>query len=296
MNKDVNIRLCEVISDEDPAEAGRITVKFNGVDDEPQWCFPLLPKLVHVRPKPGETVAVIVENSDSTHDNRYYVGPVLSQPYFYEYEGFKTTSLNALTDSRGELAENPGNNEEFKSTFPSPEDVALLGRKNTEVRLKENEVRILCGKQENPTHPDLKSRLNFNLVSPAYIQMKYYQDGTKRTRNLGTDDRYNSVINIGADKINFISRSGNTAVTKRLTDPNEIWTDEEINGLNGFINNSHPMVYGDVLANFLKKFLRLFQTHTHPFAKKPPIFTSADMDIFMPSSVEDIKAEYIRLS
>ena len=158
MERNIICRLCDVLPDADPSDAGRIKVKINGIDQVAQWCFPLLPKLIHVRPKPGETVIVFFEEDGAVYDNRYYIGPVLSQPYFYEYEGFLTTSLSALADKRCELAEPPSSVEDYKATFPTDDDVALIGRKNAELRLKENEVRVLCGKQDTPDHTSRKAR------------------------------------------------------------------------------------------------------------------------------------------
>lgn len=296
MERNIICRLCEVLPETDPSDAGRIKIKIDGVDDDgPKWCFPLLPKLVHVRPKPGETVIVFFEDEGSVHDNRYYIGPVLSQPYFYEYEGFLTTSLSALADKRCELSEPPSSVEDYKATFPTDDDIALIGRKNAEVRLKENEVRVLCGKQDTPDHPELPKRMYFNLVNPAYIQMKYFPKGKKNTLKNGQNEEFGSVINIGADKINIISRSGDTAPGKTLTKPEEIISDEEMLGPNGFLDNSHPMVYGDLLVAYLKRLTNLVRTHVHPFSTMPPSFNEADKQI-LNEDLNRMLAEYIRMS
>ena len=184
---DILWRLCKVVENSpDPYDAGRIKVDIPGIDsneetiDDVGWCFPLLPKLIHVRPKPGETVLVIFETINGVKDNRYYIGPVLSQPYHYNNEHFLTTALDALKDARNNLEQPPSNNKEYALTYPSEEDIALIGRKNAEVRLMENEVRIMCGHQESPDHEKLINRMNFSL-NPAYIQMKYITKGISPT-------------------------------------------------------------------------------------------------------------------
>ena len=295
MERKIICRLCDVLPDIDPSDAGRIKVKINGIDQVAQWCFPLLPKLIHVRPKPGETVIVFFEEDGAVYDNRYYIGPVLSQPYFYEYEGFLTTSLSALADKRCELAEPPSSVEDYKATFPTDDDVALIGRKNAELRLKENEVRVLCGKQDTPDHPDLPKRMYFNLVNPAYIQMKYFPKGKRNTLANGQDEEFGSIINIGADKINFVSRSGNTAPGKTISKPEEILSDDEMLGPNGYLDNSHPMVYGDMLVAYLKRLTMLVRTHVHPFSTQPPSFNDADKQI-LNENLDRMLADYIRMS
>ena len=295
MDRNIICRLCEVLPDVDPSDAGRIKVKINGIDQEPQWCFPLLPKLIHIRPKPGETVIVFFEEANAVFDNRYYIGPVLSQAYFYEYEGFLTTSLSALTDKRCELAEPPSSVKDYTATFPSDDDIALIGRKNAELRLKENEVRVLCGKQDTPDHSELPKRMYFNLVNPAYIQMKYYPKGKRNTLKNGQEEEFGSVINIGADKINIISRSGDTGPGKTLTKPDDIISDDEMLGPNGYLDNSHPMVYGDLLINYLKRLTNLIRLHTHPFSTLPPSFTEADNQV-LNENLDRMLAEYIRMS
>lgn len=274
-------RLCKVIENaKDPYDAGRIKVNINGIDanestvEDLAWCFPLLPKLLHVRPKPGETVLVIFETIDGEKDNRYYIGPVLSQPYHYQYEHFATTALDALKDARNDLNEPPSNNKDYALTFPQEEDVSLIGRKNAEVRLRENEVRILCGQQETPNNEKLINRMNFNL-NPAYIQMKYFEGGIKPKLKSGAmagndGSKINSVINIGADGINFTNDKeafkwfGYDEETGKI--------DEAImyDKVKTFIENSHQLTYGDLLIPFLKRFIEKFNTHVHPFPKTPP--------------------------
>ena len=295
IDRTIICRLCEVLPETDPSDAGRIKVEINGIDNTPHWCFPLLPKLVHVRPKPGETVIVFFEEDGSANDNRYYVGPVLSQPYFYEYESFMTTSLSALTDKRCELSEPPSSVSDYTATFPTDDDIALIGRKNAEVRLMENEVRVLCGKQDTPDHPELPKRMYFNLVNPAYIQMKYFPKNKVNTLKNGQHEEFGSMVNIGADKINFISRSGDTAPGKTITNPDEIISDDEMLGPNGYLDNSHPMVYGDMVVEYLKKLTRLMRTHVHPYSTLPPCFNDADK-LILSENLDRMLAEYIRMS
>ena len=69
-----------------------------------------------------------------------------------------------------------------------------------------------------------------------------------------------SVVNIVANKINFISYDGEH--TFELTNPKELITDDEQQKIN---NEAHPLVYGDVLLEFLELVKKYVQLHVHPY-------------------------------
>ena len=77
MDKDYIIRETKVVSVDDEYHGGRIRVRLGGIDgntpnDKLPYCFPLLPKLIHVYPKVGEGVLIILEKNGSGKSNRYY--------------------------------------------------------------------------------------------------------------------------------------------------------------------------------------------------------------------------------
>ena len=73
----------------DPYGGQRIQVRLGNVHDGDTndsnliYCTPLMPKLVHIIPKPGELVAVFLQRGNSSKGNRFYIGPILSQPQRY---------------------------------------------------------------------------------------------------------------------------------------------------------------------------------------------------------------------
>ena len=69
-----------------------------------------------------------------------------------------------------------------------------------------------------------------------------------------------SVVNIVASKINLISHDGEH--TFELANPKELITDDEQLKIN---NEAHPLVYGDVLLNFLELVKKYVQLHVHPY-------------------------------
>jgi hypothetical protein len=73
-----------------------------------------------------------------------------------------------------------------------------------------------------------------------------------------------SVVNIVANKINLISHDGEH--TFNLTDPKNLITDDEQTKIN---NEAHPIVYGDILVEFLDLVKKYVQLHVHPYHGLP---------------------------
>ena len=69
-----------------------------------------------------------------------------------------------------------------------------------------------------------------------------------------------SVVNIVASKINLISHDGEH--TFELTNPKELITDDEQQKIN---NESHPLVYGDILLDFLELVKTYVKLHVHAY-------------------------------
>ena len=70
----------------DDANAGRIKVRVdtdgNKDTSELPYAFPLMPKTFHVLPKVGEGVLVVTGQIGNANSQRYYIGPIISQPQF----------------------------------------------------------------------------------------------------------------------------------------------------------------------------------------------------------------------
>ena len=246
----------------DPTNAGRIQVRvpyddLKENDEELEWAFPLLPKMLHVRPKIGETVMIINRDFDNERSGRYYLGPVISQPQFMYEELNENSALRVLQGTRVGADKNPETDPIVKGTIPDNEDVAILGRKDSDIILKDDDIRIRCGVKKTDAFD--KTKFAFNSVHPAFIKMKHVRDYDER--NLFYDGpRYESVINVVADKINLI---GTDARDKfNANDPDELINDEEVSR---FITEAHQLPFGDKLIEFLRIFITAFQSHTHPW-------------------------------
>ena len=82
------ILLGEVVDIKDVNNGGRIRARIRPtdntikLDNKIPYAFPLLPKMLHVKPKLHEMVLVVLSDDKDEGSQRYYIGPVISQPQF----------------------------------------------------------------------------------------------------------------------------------------------------------------------------------------------------------------------
>ena len=274
-------RECEVVSVNDEQACLRIKVRLHPednytADEDLPYCFPLMPKHFQVNPKVGEMVLVITSRLGASQSRRWFIGPIISQQYMLGEDPFMSATTQYL-----KMLPRPELNPENEGSYPDREDVAVQGRKNADLILKDNEVRLRCGFQKEPNGLP-KNALLFNKEDLSYIQMKY-----KRMKD-HKGKTFNSAINIVADRINLLSHDSITPFT--LNDKKELITDKELIKI---LEQAHPLIYGDELVDFLKQLIEVIRTHTHPFAMDPPCFTTpqtkvldTDLDAMLSNSIK----------
>jgi len=161
----------EVVSIEDPTDGGRIKVKVPDLDNKTQnsdlpWCYPLVPKFLHVYPQVGEMVRVFIEDVRYPEKSRFWIGSIISQPQKIGFDSIYTalsTTNMALT-----LPEKaPSTIPTADGVYPLKTDIAIIGKVNTDIILRINEVHIRAGKHENG------DVLKLNTKNPATITMVY---------------------------------------------------------------------------------------------------------------------------
>ena len=296
-NKSV-IRLAEVLSveyDDYKNDQGGLRIRvrlqedtekqYPRVSDLP-YCYPLLPKHIHLNPKVGECVLIILASLNSPTSQRYFIGPLISQQYALNFDPYFFQSRCLLTGGNSaKPLPNPIMNAENNGSYPNEKDVALQGRNNADLILKENEVRLRCGFKRYP-YTTAENNLLFNREDLSYIQMRY--KGYKGKIYHGDD--FNSCINIVADKINLLSHKSKNQFT--LNDPNELIPfDEQIR----IHKEAHPLPYGDELIEFLKKLIEVIRTHTHPMSMDPPCFTDPQNDV-LKTVLDNFLSKSIRIN
>lgn len=288
MNNGIIIKICQVIDVNDINDGERIKVRIEPDDDfkrdeEVPYAFPLLPKMIHVKPKLGEYVLIILTEIDNGESNRYYIGPIISQPQYMYKDNSMFTALSlyngalkepdiapsTVVDSHGALAEN--------------KDIAIYGRDRSDVILTDNDVRIRCGSRLNDS--SVKGGIVFNRTDPSFIHLKH-TDNKRGT----SDDQYRSTATLVADKINLISNKSKDGF--RVTDSEYLISDDEMQKI---ISKAHKLPYGDVLIDFLKIFVRAFVNHVHPYPGLEPCYT-VDVQQVDSYELEDILSDNIKIS
>jgi len=240
----------EVVITEDPTDGGRIKVKIPDIDnktsnDELPWCYPLLPKFFHVYPKVGEMVRIFIEDIKYPTRSRFWMGSIISQPQNIAYDSIYTalsTTNMALTNPQPAVNTYP----DAAGIYPLKEDVAIVGRVNTDIILRINEVHLRAGKHEND------NVLKLNTKNPATISMIF------EPMKSATDFYSNTIIQ--SDKIAILSHEGKPQFkSARLTPEDRVRIFED----------GHPIVRGDVLVEALNIFKNALINHIHGYAKLP---------------------------
>lgn len=267
------IRFSEVLSVDDDKEGLRIKVKLpyedadcKYIEDLP-YAFPLLPKMLHVNPKVGECVMIILQKTDDTRGNRFFIGPVISQQYMMNKDPYNYSSRSLFEGQQiVKPLPKPSLNPENEGTVPDRDTIAIIGRKNCDLQLLDDEIRIRCGHKKQPDGEPINTLL-YNEKDLAYIQMRYEKVKDAKGNEI------NSMINVVADRINLLSHDSPSGF--KLGDNKNLINDEQMNRV---LNETHPMVYGDELVKFLKELIEIFRMHSHPFSMDPPILTLPQND------------------
>lgn len=281
------IKIGEVVSNNDEYGGFRIKVRIYGDDDyctdkDLPLAFPLLPKMMHILPKVGEAVVVLCTHMKEPYGQRFYVGPLIHQPQFMDYDGFNEGALTMLNSGHdGYKLPSLDRNPDSIGAMPKKDEISLLSRGDTDLTLGENEIKLRCGvRLTNKTTKDIY----FNETNPAYIKIKHHKhelDGT---------DHSSSSTTIVSDEINLISTASKQYF--EINEKGDLITDENIEKI---INEAHVLPYGDILVKFLELFKKAFNCHTHAYSGLPPV---QEMNYIALNNfnLKDILSENVRIN
>lgn len=239
----------EVVSVDDEYEGGSIKVRIKEVDNhikdsELADAYPLIPKFLHIYPQKGEAVRVLIENPETPQKGRFWVGSVISQIHKLQFEdvysGLSTSSLNIINPEKS-IKTYP----DAKGVFPNINDIAILGRNNSDIILKDNKILIRVGK-----HLD-GDVYKYNKENIGLIKMSF---------NRKSNGKNISETFIMSDKIALLTHKGEPSIKEyEITDSNIDKIYEEL----------HPLPKGDVLVEYLDIMKNIILTHVHPYNGMP---------------------------
>jgi len=242
----------QVVSIDDPTDGGVIKVKIPTLDnaiidnDKLPDCYPFLPKFFYLFPKKEEYVRVIIEDIRFPHKNRYWIGSLFSQLTKLNFES-RPTATATMKYGNFEPDVAPHTIPEAEGIYPKKNEIGLLGRVNTDIILKDNQLEFRAGKHEN------ENPLKLNIKNPSSISLTFDPIEENST------EYYSNNI-IMADKIGLISHDGIPkfkAVKINADDRKYIF------------DNGHPIPRGDVLVEALNIMRNAIIKHIHGYAKLP---------------------------
>lgn len=291
---EVIVKEAQVESVEDSADGLRIKARLsqdgNVPTSELPYAFPLLPKTFQSVPKVGEGVFIITALLGNNSSNRFYIGPIISQPQYMNKDTHsygRGSSMSLLSGGSSEPLAKISNYAETDGAFPNVNDVALVGRNTEDITLKDGEIDIRCGIREASIDDDmnLTGEVIFNKLDPSYIQLKH-----KTNLSTGIDKEANSMVNVVADKINIISHKDINGFN--LTDQKNLINDEEIERL---MNDLHKVPYGDKLVELLNLFRQAFLGHFHAYPGLPP-GKDGLVQSLSNYNIDEIQSKHVRIS
>jgi hypothetical protein len=253
----------EVVSIEDETDGGRIKVRIpeldNLVDDANlPWSYPQLPKFFHVYPQVGEVVRISLEDRKFPERSRFWMGSIISQPqrigFDTKYTALSTTNLALTPPDKA-----PSTYPDADGVYPTKADVAIVGKVNTDVILRVNELHLRAGKHEND------DVLKLNTTNPAHISMVYEpkpNSSTPGRPSLGittsvSNEQFYSNTIIMSDKLALITHSGDPKFKSARLTPEDR---ERI------FDKGHPMARADVIVEALEVIRLALLNHIHGYS------------------------------
>ena len=280
-----------------------LRVRAQLMQDQPQeyddipWAFPLLPKVFQSIPKVGEAVFIIVsDDGDKNVTQRYFLGPIISQPQYNTYCQKENATTLLQTHERNPIGK-ISNVDATRGSFPNAEDVAVVGRGKEDITLKYNDKSKVSeidlragirGEATNSGNEEMIGNIIFNDIDPAYIQLKY-----KQGLATGEKTSANSIINMVADRINIMSNKDEN-VSHNLHDKDMLIAESNMTEV---MEKLHQVPMGDKLVELLTIMKGCIMHHVHPWAGMEQCGDWAGfINKLEGYDIESILSKYVRIS
>lgn len=255
-----NFYIGVVVSNTDEFDANRIKVRILGVDKDQEnedlpFCFPLMVKFISFVPKVNEHVLVFIPKEDNKQENRFWFGPIIPQYQDISGDNPKIGSYSGLDGAVLDYDVSLNKNPNSRGVIPNKEDISFLGRDNTDIIHKNNELLLRGGKH-------LSDDINLFNENIAYIQLK---------NDLETNE---TTINLVGNKINILTHNG--VNNYNLSDRENLITESEQEKIS---ETAKPVVFGDELIEFIKLLKVYVISHTHPYHGMGTVITDLEKKI-----------------
>jgi len=290
-----NIYPAIVININDPLDQNRIVARIinldeNGnikggrdrdvPDEQLPFCTPMLPEHFHVRPLVNEMVFVFLENPSDNSAPRYWIGPIINSKFKLKFQEYKD-AIKIFDYTVFNVNETTQNKPKVVTAFPEQADVAIQGRGDADLMLRQREAYLVAGKFKLST-------FDINTETPSYLQLK--QIDNNKTGPL----KAYSQANFQSTNINIFSPIGKF----RNSDLASFEKNEDLKSFGEFAGTLHPAVFGDELVKLLDLIIKVLLTHIHtPQNQMLPIPESKQLQEYtVDGSLQNLLSKYIRIN
>jgi hypothetical protein len=184
------------------------------LDEDLVLCIPLIPQFFHVKPQPGEMVFVLMENPKDSSSVRYWIGPIINSQLKLNYQGYEDA---VKIFNKTSFISNPkkDNSTILNALLPGPSDVAVQGRNDADLILKNKELMLVAGKFE-----DYKNFI-INTEHLSFLRLQQINNETQVQQNRPpTIIKHKITAEISKDKDeNFVGTIIVTNVNKKTNQP-----------------------------------------------------------------------------
>lgn len=244
--------------------------KARGLSKGLPWATPFLPLHLNIVPKVGEYVKILLHDAGNGEVRREYIGPIVSQKGEYlikssDYD-YQKGMEGSQMDFDKSITKMP---KAKKGLYPTEDEIAIQGRENTDIIFKPSEILIrahkyLTGKpyeknEKNPAYINIKT-LGGTEDELTKSQIKASSGANKIERAKNNLSQTRTDINLVSNKIYLIGRDTNSSIVKPYFSDKKAEKLEEV---------LHPIVYGDILKQFIQKLYNWAKAHQHPYANLP---------------------------
>lgn len=285
-----------VESNDDDFDGGRIKARIKKVDDgktlkELPYAFPLIQKFMHSVPKVGETVMVFMPDVSNPNVDRMFVGPLISQPQFLPKDPELYTSKSLVDTGYRKPESAPSTIPDSIGVYPTKDEIAIQGRNNSDIIFRDNQLVLRAGKFEVIGNNENNKIPKFNKKNPAYIQI-VSDTIIKKGEGSNQPDTKGTVTNIVANKINLLTHDDGQPRFNLNDQKTQITEDEMLT----ILEKAHPLVFGDILVEYLKLQRAAFSNHVHRYhgTKAEDLSGANDIDKYLEFDLNRLLSKNVR--
>lgn len=283
-----------VVNVDDPLELNRLQARIINLDEQENivggkdrdrtdanlpLCFPLLPEFFHSRPTVGEMVLLIIENPLDETSPRYWMGPIINTQLKLKYQGYKE-AIKLFDQTLFNVNPTTQNKKQAPGILPGPGDIALQGRSDADLVLRNREAYLVAGKFTEGT-------LDANISNPCFLQLRQIIIDDARQEEISQANLQSTNVNIFSPKGKF--RDKNIA---------RFEVNEELGGFGDIASSLHPAVFGDELIRLLDLIIVTLLTHIHtPQSPLTPTPFSAELQAYsVTGKLQNLISKHVRIN